>query len=79
MDVNIPSEARHAGQAPRRTGWRKVLGMFNLNDPRGGRGNDSGQGEEQGSADNGRQEERGPQRDPRPPALVLAWLLVWLR
>jgi modulator of FtsH protease HflK len=67
MDVNIPSEARHAGQAPRRTGWRKVLGMFNLNDPRWGRGNDSGQGEEQGSADNGRQEERGPQRDPRPP------------
>jgi modulator of FtsH protease HflK len=67
MEVKLPSDTPHAGRAPRRTGWRKVLGMFNLNDPRWGRGGDSGQGGEQGGSDNGRQEERGPQRDPRPP------------
>jgi len=67
MDVNFPSEARHAGKTPRRTGWRKVLGMFNLNDPRWGRGDDSAQGGEQGGPESGRPDERGPQRDPRPP------------
>jgi len=67
MDVNFPSEARHDGQRPRHTGWRKVLGMFNLNDPRWGRGDDSGQGGDQGGPESGRQDDRGPQRDPRPP------------
>ncbi|TNF58785.1 MAG: FtsH protease activity modulator HflK [Burkholderiales bacterium] len=67
MEVNLPSDVPRAGQAPRPTGWRKVLGMFNLNDPRWGRGGDSGQGADQGESENGRQEDRGPQRDPRPP------------
>ncbi|HMN91850.1 MAG TPA: FtsH protease activity modulator HflK [Hydrogenophaga sp.] len=67
MDVNYPSGNSETGRPPRHNGWRKVLGMFNLNDPRWGRGDDSGQGgDEPSGPDNNRQDERGPQRDQRP-------------
>lgn len=85
MDVNMQSPA-HGAQAPaqssRRRGWRRWLGMFNLNDPRWGRGDDASRNE--GSKDGqepGRDEEpRPPQRPPRgqgpnqgPPDLDELW------
>ncbi len=66
MDVNYPSEAQGSRPTPRRSGWHKVLGMFNLNDPRWGRGDDNGSGGDQGGPEQGRPDDRGPQRDQRP-------------
>jgi modulator of FtsH protease HflK len=65
MDVNLQNPARHSklvsGGAPR-SAWQKVLGMFNLNDPRWGRGDDASRNE--GSKD-GQEPERND--DGRPP------------
>jgi len=65
MDVNLQNPARHSklvsGGAPR-SAWQKVLGMFNLNDPRWGRGDDASRNE--GSKD-GQEPERND--DSRPP------------
>ncbi len=62
MDVNLQNPARTAEQgtstAPRR-GWRKTLGMFNLNDPRWGRGDE---GSKDGQEPERKDEERAPQR-----------------
>lgn len=62
MDVNLQNPARTAEQgtstAPRR-GWRKMLGMFNLNDPRWGRGDE---GSKDGQEPERKDEERAPQR-----------------
>ena len=63
MDVNLHTPARGAESASRpvrRAGWRGLWGMFNLNDPRWGRG-------EEGSKDGqepGRGDDRQPQRPP---------------
>ncbi len=63
MDVNLHNPARGAESASRpvrRAGWRRLWGMFNLNDPRWGRG-------EEGSKDGqepGRDDERNAQRPP---------------
>jgi modulator of FtsH protease HflK len=65
MDVNLQNPARHSklvsGGAPS-SAWQKVLGMFNLNDPRWGRGDDASRNE--GSKD-GQEPERND--DGRPP------------
>ncbi|TNF63821.1 MAG: FtsH protease activity modulator HflK [Burkholderiales bacterium] len=66
MDVNLPSDARDAGRTTRSGRWRRVLGMFNLNDPRWGRGGDSGQGSDPSGPEGGREDDRGSQRDQRP-------------
>ncbi len=85
MDVNLQTPARGAqasAQSSRRRGWRRWLGMFNLNDPRWGRGDDASRNE--GSKDGqepGRDEDsRPPQRPPRgqgpnqgPPDLDELW------
>ncbi len=65
MDVNMQSPARGAqasAQSSRRRGWRRWLGMFNLNDPRWGRGDDASRNE--GSKDG---QEPSRDEDPRPP------------
>ena len=67
MDVNLQNPARHAEQgsraAPRRA-WRKVLGMFNLNDPRWGRGDDAprNEGSKEGQEPERNEDSRTPQR-----------------
>jgi len=65
MDVNLQNPARSSklvsGGAPR-SAWQKALGMFNLNDPRWGRGDDASRNE--GSKD-GQEPERND--DNRPP------------
>lgn len=85
MDVNMQSPAHGAeasAQSSRRRGWRRWLGVFNLNDPRWGRGDDASRNE--GSKDGqepGRDEDsRSPQRPPRgqgpnqgPPDLDELW------
>ena len=72
MDVNLQPSAPGA-KAPakpsRRLGWRGWFGVFNLNDPRWGRGDDAprneGSGEDQ---EPGRDDDaRTPPRDQRPP------------
>lgn len=65
MDVNLQTPARGADRATRpvrRRGWRGLWGMFNLNDPRWGRGDDEPRNE--GGQDPGRDDERNPQRQP---------------
>ncbi len=72
MDVNLQNPACGAesgGRNPARRVWRTLLGVFNLNDPRWGRGDDTPQEDKAGSegprgeqGDNGRQ----PPRNPRP-------------
>ena len=85
MDVNLQSPARGAqasSPSSRRRGWRGWLGMFNLNDPRWGRGDDASRNEgSKDGQDPGRDEEpRPPQRPPRgqgpnqgPPDLDELW------
>ena len=68
MDVNLQTPSRGAEQAARpvrRRGWRGLWGMFNLNDPRWGRGDDAPRNE--GSKDGqepGRDDDRNAQRPP---------------
>jgi membrane protease subunit HflK len=68
MDVNLQTPSRSAEQAARpvrRRGWRGLWGMFNLNDPRWGRGDDAPRNE--GSKDGqepGRDDDRNAQRPP---------------
>ena len=68
MDVNLQNPARHSklasGGAPRST-WQKVLGMFNLNDPRWGRGDDASRNE--GSKDGQEPERNDDNRQPQRP------------
>ena len=67
MDVNLQNPARPDKQgsraAPRRA-WRKVLGMFNLNDPRWGRGDDAprNEGSKDGQEPERNEDNRTPQR-----------------
>jgi membrane protease subunit HflK len=70
MDVNLTTSGRGlAGhlRAFGRRGRRALLGMFNLNDPRWGRGDDQTQGDK-GSARDPEEEPRQPVRDQRPKA-----------
>ncbi len=62
MDVNLQFPARGAGRATRsvRRGWRGLWGMFNLNDPRWGRGDDEPR--HNGGQDPGRDDDRNAQR-----------------
>jgi modulator of FtsH protease HflK len=64
MDVNLQphSLADRDASRPVRAGWRVRLGMFNLNDPRWGRG--EGESREEGSADQdgGKRPAEGEQR-----------------
>ncbi|WP_204731466.1 FtsH protease activity modulator HflK [Hydrogenophaga laconesensis] len=81
MDVNLQNPARGAESAARpvrRPRWRGLWGMFNLNDPRWGRGDDAPRNE--GGQDPGRDDDRGAQRPPRgqgpnqgPPDLDELW------
>lgn len=65
MDVNLQTPARGADRATRpvrRRGWHGLWGMFNLNDPRWGRGDDEPRND--GGQEPGREEDRNPQRQP---------------
>jgi membrane protease subunit HflK len=65
MDVNLQTPARGAERATRpvrHRGWRGLWGMFNLNDPRWGRGDDEPRND--GGQDPGRDDDRNPQRPP---------------
>jgi membrane protease subunit HflK len=85
MDVNLQTPARGAEPAVRsfrRRGWRGLWGMFNLNDPRWGRGDDStrNEGSKDGQDPARDDETRGSQRPPRgqgpnqgPPDLDELW------
>jgi len=72
MDVNLQSPERgvEAGvHGKNRRGWRVLLGMFNLNDPRWGRGDDASRGGDkpQNEPESGRDTEERPQREQKPP------------
>ncbi|OSZ75175.1 FtsH protease activity modulator HflK [Hydrogenophaga sp. IBVHS1] len=85
MDVNLQSPAPGAktpSQPSRRRGWRGLLGMFNLNDPRWGRGDDASrnEGSKDGQEPDRNEDPRPPQRPPRgqgpnqgPPDLDELW------
>jgi modulator of FtsH protease HflK len=65
MDVNLQTPARGAVRATRpdrRPGWRGLWGMFNLNDPRWGRGDDEPRND--AGQEPGRDDDRNPQRQP---------------
>jgi len=67
MDVNLQNPARHAEQGSRtvpRRAWSRVLGMFNLNDPRWGRGDDAprNEGSKEGQEPERNEDSRTPQR-----------------
>jgi membrane protease subunit HflK len=64
MDVNLQIPARGADRATRsvRRGWQGLWGMFNLNDPRWGRGDDEPRND--GGQDPGRDDDRHAQRPP---------------
>jgi membrane protease subunit HflK len=69
MDVNLQSPERgvEAGvHGKNRRGWRVLLGMFNLNDPRWGRGDDALRGGDkpQNESESGRDTEDRPQQKP---------------
>jgi modulator of FtsH protease HflK len=65
MDVNLES-LRGGGRSDRRAGWRaRLLGVFNLNDPRWGRGEDSSGAEGESKPEPGREEDGRP-RGQRP-------------
>lgn len=69
MDVNLQSPARGAEAGVHgkiRRGWRVLLGMFNLNDPRWGRGDDGSRGGDkpQNEPESGRDTEERPQQKP---------------
>ena len=85
MDVNLqsPAPGAKAPQQPnRRRGFRRWLGVFNLNDPRWGRGDDASrnEGPKDGQEPGRDEEQRPPQRPPRgqgpnqgPPDLDELW------
>ncbi len=87
MDVNLNSPRPDAAAQVtrnRRRGWRGWLGMFNLNDPRWGRGDDTSRDEggrnEPEPPGRGDEDSRSPQRPPRgqgpnqgPPDLDELW------
>ena len=85
MDVNLQSPAPGAkppSQPSRRRGWRGLLGMLNLNDPRWGRGDDASrnEGSKDGQEPDRNEDPRPPQRPPRgqgpnqgPPDLDELW------
>lgn len=67
MDVNLQNPARpaeHGFRAAPRRAWHKVLGMFNLNDPRWGRGDDAprSEGSKDGQDPDRNDDNRTPQR-----------------
>ncbi|MDG5973860.1 HflK protein [Hydrogenophaga taeniospiralis CCUG 15921] len=69
MDVNLQSPERGAEAGVHgkiRRGWRVLLGMFNLNDPRWGRGDDASRGGDkpQNEPESGRDTEERPQQKP---------------
>jgi membrane protease subunit HflK len=68
MDVNLQTPSRGAEQATRpsrRRGWRGLWGMFNLNDPRWGRGDDASRNEgPKDGQEPGRDDDRNAQRPP---------------
>ena len=77
MDVNWQNPAQPAGatnRSPKARSWRNAFGVFNLNDPRWGRGDEPPRNEGQGD------DNRSPQRPPRgqgpnqgPPDLDELW------
>lgn len=83
---NLPGNGLHRTQSPSlpQRAWARVWGMFNLNDPRWGRGSDDGdKPQEGGGSDNERdasprEPQRGQQRPPQgsnqgPPDLDELW------
>lgn len=64
MDVNlqIPACGTDRATRPVHRGWRGLWGMFNLNDPRWGRGDDEPRND--GGQDPGRDDDRSAQRPP---------------
>ncbi|QHE85824.1 FtsH protease activity modulator HflK [Hydrogenophaga sp. BPS33] len=69
MDVNLHNLARGAGSASRpvrRAGWRGFWGMFNLNDPRWGRGEDGSKDGQEPARDDDRNPQRPPPRGQGP-------------
>ena len=68
MDVNLQTPSRGAEQATRpmrHRGWRGLWGMFNLNDPRWGRGDDASRNEgPKDGQEPGRDDDRNAQRPP---------------
>jgi membrane protease subunit HflK len=73
MDLNSPHPERgnrRVTRLPIRFGWRNPLGVFNLNDPRWGRGDDGDRdGKSDGNEGGHRPDDEGsrPNRDQRPP------------
>jgi membrane protease subunit HflK len=73
MDLNSPHPERgnrRVTRLPIRFGWRNPLGVFNLNDPRWGRGDDADRdGKSDGNEGGHRPDDEGsrPNRDQRPP------------
>ena len=73
MDLNSPHpdrDNRRITRLPIRSGWRNPLGVFNLNDPRWGRGDDADRdGKSDGNDAGNRPDDEGnrPNRDQRPP------------
>ena len=69
MDVNLQSSSRGAESGGRRKGWRGLLGVFNLNDPRWGRGDDARDGDkpQSGEPDSGRDTDERPKGEQKPP------------
>ncbi|WP_310566756.1 FtsH protease activity modulator HflK [Hydrogenophaga sp.] len=69
MDVNLQSP--RANTAPRLSPlnrvWRRLLGMFNLNDPRWGRGEEGGEKDKPQQPGNGDDGNRQPARPPQRP------------
>ncbi|MDM7950473.1 FtsH protease activity modulator HflK [Hydrogenophaga sp.] len=71
MDLNLPSPARDTERgspaSPRRQ-WRNLWGVFNLNDPRWGRGDDGARDDKASEEEGGKRpdEESRPNRDQRP-------------
>ena len=65
MDVNLQTPSHGASRVARSVssrGWRGLWGMFNLNDPRWGRGDDASRNEGQkDGAEAGRDDERNAQ------------------
>ena len=71
MDVNLESPSRTVN-GHKASGWRaRLLGMFNLNDPRWGRSDEPSSGDANGGAKGSEperdEEPRQPSRNPRPP------------
>ena len=84
MDVNLQTPSHGASRVARSVssrGWRGLWGMFNLNDPRWGRGDDAPRNEGQkDGTDAGRDDDRNASRPPRgqgpnqgPPDLDELW------